>query len=129
MITIKKLTNYRGGEISDSFFLHAALEKSLTIPSVFGAASMQIPRQLIPCGIEITMKGGVGIHISGRSGLAAKHGIFLLNSPVITTQNYGELKVVLGNLGGSEFTIHPGDIVAEAKIIRLANVELEVEEA
>jgi dUTP pyrophosphatase len=120
MIKIKKLPNYQGGKISNIFQLRAAIYEPVTLSSVFGGIGFSVPRLLVPVGIEIFIEGSFGVEISGRSGLASKHGIILLNPTTLTKENYGEVKLVLCNLGGGEFTIHPGDIVGEVKIVKLA---------
>lgn len=127
MVKVKKLSHYRGGPVGNCFKIYAAQDKPWTIASVFGEVTPKLPRVLVPTGLEIIIKGNFGVEISGRAGLASKHGIILLNPMVLTEENYGELKVVLCNLGGSEFTIFPGDIIGEAKIVKLANKE-DVEE-
>lgn len=70
--------------------------------------------QIIPTGIRISMDSQFVGLIHPRSGLAAKHGITVLNSPGTIDSGYrGEIKVVLINLGTEAFQINIGDRVAQ----------------
>src|SRR5690349_10714775 len=56
-------------------------------------------RTLVPCGFAIALPAGFEAQVRPRSGLAARHGITLLNSPGTVDADYrGELKVILINL-------------------------------
>ena len=71
-------------------------------------------REVIPCGISISMPKGLEAQIRPRSGLAFKHGITILNTPGTIDSDYrGEIKVVLINLSKDEFTIRPKDRIAQ----------------
>ncbi len=79
-------------------------------------AVILLPRQraLIPTGIRLQIPRGVEAQIRPRSGLAAKNGVTVLNSPGTIDSDYrGEVKIVLINLGETEFVIHPGDRIAQ----------------
>ncbi len=85
--------------------------------------------ELIPTGIKISIPDGYEAQIRPRSGLAAKYGIAVLNSPGTIDADYrGEIKVILINLGRNEVTIKRGNRIAQMvfqKIIRacFTNVE------
>ena len=64
------------------------------------------------------------MQIRPRSGLAAKHGITVLNSPGTIDADYrGEIKVILVNLSNTPFEIVPGERIAQAVVAQYARVE------
>ena len=71
-------------------------------------------RQVVSCGIAIAIPHGYAGFVLPRSGLAAKHGISIVNAPGLIDSNYrGEIKVILINLGTADFTINSGDRIAQ----------------
>lgn len=71
-------------------------------------------RALVGTGLKLEIPYGIGAYICPRSGLAAKHGITVLNSPGTIDSDYrGELKVVLFNSGEEDFSIKKGDRIAQ----------------
>lgn len=71
---------------------------------------------MVSTGIAIEMPDipGIEAQIRSRSGMAAKNGVFVLNSPGTVDKGYrGEIKVILANFGESDFDINPGDRVAQ----------------
>ena len=86
-------------------------------------------RRLIPCGFSMELPEGFEAQIRPRSGLAIRHGITCLNSPGTIDHDYrGEIKIILINLGGENFTIAPGDRVAQMIVQRVEQVKLELVE-
>lgn len=83
---------------------------------------------LVPTGIAIALPPAHEGQVRPRSGLAAKHGVTVLNSPGTIDEDYrGEVKVLLVNHGGAPFTIAGGDRIAQlvvAKVERPAIVEV-----
>ena len=76
-------------------------------------------RKLIPTGIFIELPKGYEAQIRPRSGLAAKHGITVLNSPGTIDADYrGEIMVILINLSNEYFSIKPGMRIAQMIIAR-----------
>lgn len=74
-------------------------------------------RALIPCGIAVAIHRGWEGQIRPRSGLAAKHGITVLNSPGTVDSDYrGEIHVCLFNHSGYPFTVNRGDRIAQLVI-------------
>ncbi len=62
--------------------------------------------KLISTGISIELPAGYEAQVRPRSGLAAKHGITLLNSPGTVDSDYrGEIKVIMANFGSEAFTV------------------------
>ncbi len=71
-------------------------------------------RAMIPTGIAIALPPGTEGQVRPRSGLAAKYGITVLNSPGTVDSDYrGEIKVILINLGDEAFIIEPGMRIAQ----------------
>jgi dUTP pyrophosphatase len=82
-------------------------------------------RVLVPNGIAIELPRGVEAQVRPRSGLAANHGITVLNTPGTVDSDYrGELKTVLINLGDQPFTITRGMRIAQMVIARHERVDL-----
>ena len=78
-----------------------------------------IERKLIPTGIFIELPKGYEAQIRPRSGLAAKHGITVLNSPGTIDADYrGEIMVLLINLSNEYFSVKPGMRIAQMIIAR-----------
>lgn len=78
----------------------------------------------VPTGISVEIPYGYEMQIRSRSGLAAKHGVFVLNSPGTIDSNYrGEVKVILHNIGEHPFEIKVGDRIAQAVIMPLPAVK------
>ncbi len=76
-------------------------------------------RVLVPTGLVLELPEGFEAQIRPRSGLALKHGITVLNSPGTIDADYrGEVKVLLINLGQTEFTINHGDRIAQMVIAK-----------
>ena len=71
-------------------------------------------RAIIPCGFCMALPIGYEAQVRPRSGLAAKHGITVLNSPGTIDADYrGEVKVILINLGQDTFAIARGERIAQ----------------
>lgn len=107
---------------SSGMDLRAAVEKSVTIASGEGA--------VIPTGLEMEVPPGYEGQVRTRSGLAATHGLAVLNSPGTIDSDYrGEVKVILMNLGGERLTIDRGDRIAQLVIAPVTRVVIsEVDE-
>jgi dUTP pyrophosphatase len=84
---------------------------------------------LVPTNIRVEIPEGFEIQVRPRSGLAAKYGIGILNSPGTIDSDYrGEIKVILFNFGNEDFIIKRGDRIAQIvvqKIYRANFVEAE----
>ncbi len=86
--------------------LCALLNESLTIPA--GKFAM------VPTGLFFEIPEGYEVQVRPRSGLAAKNGVTVLNTPGTIDSDYrGEIKVILINLGDADFTINSGDRIAQ----------------
>ena len=83
-------------------------------------------RVMVPTGLSIALPAGYEAQIRPRSGLAAKHGVTVLNTPGTIDADYrGELKVILINLGEETFTIEPQMRIAQMVIAAYTRVEWE----
>ncbi len=87
-------------------------------------------RAMVPTGIAIALGAGFEAQVRPRSGLAAKHGVTVLNSPGTIDADYrGEIKVILINFGTDPFEIARGDRIAQMVVHPVTRVSwAEVEE-
>lgn len=91
--------------------LRAHLDKALTLKPM--------ERAIVRTGLFIELPEGIEAQVRPRSGLAAKHGITVLNSPGTIDPDYrGEIGVILINLSQEAFTIQPGDRIAQMVLAR-----------
>ena len=85
-----------------------------------------LERTLVPTGLFIALPAGFEAQVRPRSGLAAKHGITVLNTPGTIDADYrGEIKVILVNLSNTPFEIVPGERIAQLVVARHERVEWE----
>lgn len=83
-----------------------------------------LERKIIPTGLFMELPVGYEAQVRPRSGLAAKHGISVLNSPGTIDADYrGEIGVVLVNLSNDIFTVNNGDRVAQMVIAKHERAE------
>ena len=83
-------------------------------------------RAMIPTGLYVELPEGYEMQVRPRSGLAAKHGITVLNSPGTIDADYrGEIRIILVNLSSEAFTIEPGERIAQLVVARHEQVEWE----
>lgn len=109
--------------------IHAAgmdIRANLSEPIVIKS----LERALVSTGIFIELPAGYEAQVRPRSGLAAKKGITVLNSPGTIDADYrGEVKVILVNLSNDDFTIEDGERVAQLVIAKHEQAEwIEVQE-
>ena len=83
-------------------------------------------RATVPTGIAVALPEGYEAQVRPRSGLAARHGIGLVNAPGTIDADYrGEIRVILINLGSARFDIARGDRIAQLVVHRLPEVDFE----
>jgi dUTP pyrophosphatase len=83
-----------------------------------------LERAMIPTGLFIELPEGFEAQVRPRSGLAAKHGITVLNSPGTIDADYrGEIKVILVNLSNNAFTVNDGERIAQMVVAKHETVE------
>lgn len=115
-LKVKALSPKIGHEIPAPFYatagaaamdLHACMDQDVVIPAG--------KRQVIPTGIAIALPSADYVAlVFARSGLGIKHGIAPANCVGVIDSDYrGEILVGLQNSGDTDFTIHPGDRIAQ----------------
>lgn len=71
-------------------------------------------RQTLPTGVSVAIPNGYVGLVHSRSGMAAKHGVFVLNSPGTVDAGYrGEISVTLQNASDQDFKVAAGDRIAQ----------------
>ena len=101
----------------------AGLDLAACIPA--DITLMPGKRALIPTGFAIALPEGFEAQVRPRSGLAAKHGVTVLNSPGTIDADYrGELAVILINLSDVAFTIQRGMRIAQLVVAPVAQATL-----
>ncbi len=89
--------------------LCAAIETTLTLKP--------LERALVPTGLTMALPAGYEAQVRPRSGLAAKNGVTVLNTPGTIDADYrGEIKIILINLSNENFTIERGMRIAQMVI-------------
>lgn len=102
--------------------LKAAIKEAITLAP--------LERSLIPTGLKIALPEGYEAQVRPRSGLAAKHGITVLNAPGTIDADYrGEIGVVLVNLSQTSFIIHPGERIAQLVAAKFEQIQWEETQA
>lgn len=102
---------------SSGLDLRAAVETDLIIPK--GKVS------LVPTNLRVEIPLGYEIQIRPRSGLAAKNGIGVLNSPGTIDSDYrGEIKIILFNFGEEDFIIKRSDRIAQMILSKVYHMNL-----
>ncbi len=120
-----KIVNRSGREVpayatslSAGMDLRACLDAPVTLAP--------LERTLVPTGLFIALPPGFEAQVRPRSGLAAKHGVTVLNTPGTIDADYrGEIKVILVNLSSTPFEIVPGERIAQMVVARHERVEWE----
>jgi dUTP pyrophosphatase len=101
--------------------VRAALVEPLTLGS--------LERRLVPTGLALEIPHGFEAQVRPRSGLAAKLGVTVLNTPGTIDSDYrGEVGVVLVNLSKDPCTIAPGDRIAQLIFAKVERATLVVQE-
>ena len=105
-------------ELSAGMDLKAAIEEPIELDTLC--------RAMVPTGLYIELPAGYEAQIRPRSGLAAKHGVTVCNSPGTVDADYrGEIKVILVNLSKDKFVINPGERIAQMVIAKYEKIEWE----
>ena len=93
-----------------------------TFPIYLGYAGMFF------AGLKIALPIGYEAQVRPRSGLAAKHGISVLNSPGTIDADYrGEVGVILINLSNDAFTINPGERIAQLVLAKHEQIQWKID--
>jgi dUTP pyrophosphatase len=112
------LPEYQSADAAGVDLLAAVPEDSpLTLPPAKHA--------MIPTGLTIALPPGYEAQVRPRSGLAARHGVTVLNSPGTIDADYrGEISVLLINHGTEPFTVRRGERIAQMVIAPVSRAEL-----
>ena len=79
---------------------------------------------MVPTGLYFEIPEGYEVQVRPRSGLAAKNGVTVLNSPGTIDSDYrGEIKVILVNLSDTDFVINNGDRIAQMVVAPVTQAE------
>ena len=86
-----------------------------------------LERKIIGTGIKLALPEGFEAQVRPRSGLAAKHGISILNSPGTIDSDYrGEIGVILVNLSNQTFTVNRGDRIAQLVLAKYEKINWKI---
>lgn len=86
-----------------------------------------LQRAIIPTGLYLEIPVGYEVQVRPRSGLAAKKGITVLNSPGTIDADYrGEVRVILVNLSSESFVVEKGERIAQLVLARCEQIEWEL---
>lgn len=97
----------------------AAVPAELIIPSMEYA--------MVPTNVAVEIPVGYEIQVRPRSGLAAKYGVTILNSPGTIDADYrGEIKIILINFGKEDFAIKRGDRIAQLVLAPVSKAEIKL---
>jgi dUTP pyrophosphatase len=103
-------------ELSAGMDVRANITESVTLKP--------LERAMIPTGLFVELPAGYEMQVRPRSGLAAKHGLTVLNSPGTIDADYrGEIRVILVNLSPEPFEVNPGERIAQLVIARHERAE------
>jgi len=105
--------------------LAAGLDLTAAVPAETPLAIAPGSRALVPTGIAIALPAGTEAQVRPRSGLAARHGLTVLNSPGTIDADYrGEIQVLLVNLGGESVNVTRGLRIAQLVIAPVTQAHL-----
>jgi len=107
----------------------AGLDLVAAVPETEPATIAPGGFRAIPCGIAIALPVGFEGQVRPRSGLAARHGVTVLNAPGTIDADYrGEVEVILINHGRTDFTVRRGERIAQLVVAAVTAVELQAVE-
>ncbi len=114
----REMTPHYGSDLAAGADLRADIEESLVIEPG--------KHCLIPTGLKMAIPAGYEGQVRPRSGLAAKYGLTVLNTPGTIDADYrGDVKVILINLGQEAVTIHKGERIAQLIIAPVLRADFE----
>ncbi len=105
--------------------LAAGLDLLAAVPEGVPVILLPGQRALVPTGLTIALPPGYEAQVRPRSGLAAKHGVTVLNAPGTVDADYrGEIGVLMINHGDAPFQLHRGERIAQMVIAAVVRAEL-----
>jgi dUTP pyrophosphatase len=103
----------------------AGLDLLAAVPADAPIAIAPGGRAVIPTGFALALPEGIEAQVRPRSGLAARHGVTVLNTPGTIDSDYrGEILVILANFGESPFAVERGARIAQLVIAPVLRVVL-----
>lgn len=107
-------------ELAAGMDVRANIEEEIVLGS--------LERAVVPTGLYVEIPKGYEIQVRPRSGLAARHGLSVLNAPGTIDADYrGEIGVIVVNLSNESYTIEPGERVAQ--MVLAAHEQIEWQES
>jgi dUTP pyrophosphatase len=125
-VAIRQLPHAEGLPLPAYQSAHAAgLDLLAAVPESTPLTLAPGKHALVPTGLAIALPEGFEAQVRPRSGLAAKHGVTVLNSPGTIDADYrGEIQVILINHGAEPFTIRRGERIAQMVIAPVVQATL-----
>lgn len=121
-VKVVNKSNHRLPEYQTAGAAGMDLKADISEPIVLKPGEVQV----IPTGLYMAIPEGYEIQVRSRSGLAAKYGIFCLNSPGTLDADWrGNTGVILANFGKNNFVVNPGDRIAQAVLNKIEKIEWE----
>jgi dUTP pyrophosphatase len=85
-----------------------------------------LERVVVPTGLSVELPEGYEMQIRPRSGMAARHGLTVLNTPGTIDPDYrGEIGVIVANLSATDYELKPGERIAQMVVARFERIEWE----
>lgn len=127
-ITVQVLAHGEGLELPEYQSAAAAgMDLRAALPEDAPLSLSAMARALVPTGLAMALPPGFEAQVRPRSGLAARHGIGVLNAPGTIDADYrGEVQVLLVNLGGETVTIGRGMRIAQLVVAPVTRAGLRV---
>lgn len=125
-ITVQVLAHGEGLELPEYQSAAAAgMDLRAALPEDAPLSLSAMARALVPTGLTMALPPGFEAQVRPRSGLAARHGIGVLNAPGTIDADYrGEVQVLLVNLGGETVTIGRGMRIAQLVVAPVTRARL-----
>ena len=125
-VKIKRLPHSAGLPLPSYQSARAAgLDLMAAVPADAPAIIAPGERAMIPTGFAVALPPGTEAQVRPRSGLAARHGVTVLNTPGTIDADYrGEIQVVLVNLGAEPFTASRGLRIAQLVVAPIFHAHL-----
>ena len=106
-------------EGDSGFDLRAYIDEPVTLKP--------LERKLIPTGLRFELSPNTELQVRPRSGMALKHGISVLNTPGTVDEGYrGDVGIIAVNLSNEEYTIQPGERIAQAVIMNVISQSVSI---
>ena len=122
IVKVVNKSNHRLPEYQTAGAAGMDLKADISEPVVLKPGEVQV----IPTGLYMAIPEGYEIQVRSRSGLAAKYGIFCLNSPGTLDADWrGNTGVILANFGKNNFVVNPGDRIAQAVLNKIEKIDWE----